>query len=181
MHRKIKIGIVGILLLSIMIPVAVSVSSNSATIPSPQQIQQANDIAIKAVADASKNTVAIANSANPLYGYSNGLYLWISPGINDIYNWGSTTYIPLKVEVWDGNGNNLNGATVYEYLSWWDNSCSCWRSQYTRNYNTGRTGDDVRILWQLSPGRYWYSFIEGYYYDINNGFHYVYQQKYFNT
>jgi len=183
--NRLKIGLVWILLFSIMIPMA-NAATNTSTgvlaggnvaIPSPQQIQQANSLAIKNVANASRNSIIIPSSANPLYGYSNGPYLW-KCCIEDIYYWGSTTYVPLKVEVWDGSGNNVPGATAYASVSYW-NGVQYVTYQYGYQ-NTGHKGDEARFWWKLPSGRSWYAFIQVYYSD-SSGFHYAYESKYFNT
>lgn len=192
MHRKrYIIGIVlGILVVTSVVAMAATGVGNvtNATNNGPakltsQQIQIANSIAIHALANSSKNKVLLPNIASPIYGGGNGLYLWISPGIQDVYNWGSTTYIPEKIELWDSNGNNLNGATISATLQYqyYNGQYWAWQTYSTWYQNTGNKGDDARLTWSLPSGRSWYVFIEGYYYDITNQFHYAYQTKYFNT
>ena len=215
MNRKVKIGIVGILLLAIMIPAAMSLNvgsgqdngtgpgagpgagaGNTAKVnpggptpgknignptPSwvtPQMIQQANSIVSKALDNTTKGKAVLPNIANPVYGYSTDLQLW-ECCLQDWYAWYNYAFIPIKAEVWDYWGNRQSNANVYESIYYWDGSN--WQ-YYTSGYQTtGPNGDNAQFTWIFASGWYWYTLIEGYYYDINGNVHYAYQIKYIST
>ncbi len=200
MKIKTKTGMV-ILLLAVLIPVAISVAvapgSEVAVAPGSEVANNNGSASSAAVVQTGPPTASPAplqnlqpnaiSPADAIYnGYSNGPYLYVS-GLQSNYYWGNTTvYIPIKLELWDYNGAPLQRANIYWVLYLWNPSTSSY-NYYTSQTITQATGDDglqAKLTWRL-PGRttgyYWQSFIEGYYYDINGGFHYAYQYKYFNT
>ncbi len=194
MKMKTKTGIV-ILLLAVLISVAISVAV--AVAPASEVADNSDSASSAAVVQTGPPTATPAplqnlqpkavSSADAIYsGRSNGPYLYVS-GLQSNYYWGNNTVdIPIKVELWDWNGATLQRANIYWVLYRWNPSTSSynfWSSQ-TMPQCAGDDGLQCKITWKLpgsTSGIFWQSFIEGYWYDINGGFHYAYQYKYFHT
>ncbi len=195
MKIRTKTGMV-ILLLAVLIPVAISVAvapgsgvadnsgnGNSGSAQPAAVVQTGPLTAPPApLQNLQPNSIS---PADVIYnGYTNGPYLYVS-GLQSNYYWGNTTVdIPIKVELWDWNGAPLQRATIYWVLYKWNGASYALYTYQTIPQATGDDGLQAKITWKL-PGNtninYWQSFIEGYWYDINGGFHYAYQTQYFNT
>ncbi len=211
MNRKAKIGIVGILLLSIMIPAAISAIDNEGTdtvanttgVPvstlTNDQIQKAKDLIKTEIANNSANikSVGDVSSKSTGYTYSQNLYQQIT-GVDDYYrNLGvSNSYINifLTVKAWykqyyPSLGKSdiapISYSRTYVYLNYWNPFSKQW-NQYDGIYKLTETNGEVNFGMASIP----YNFLSQscttwiiniYSYSAPNENQYSYYTKTFNT
>ncbi len=182
MNRKVKIGIVGILLLAIMIPAAMSISNatgnggtgavaNTAGVPvstlTDDQIQKTKDLIKEQIANNSANikSVGDVSSKSTGYAYSQNLYQQVT-GVDDYYrNYGvSNSYINIfpTVKAWykqyyPSLGKSdiapISYSRTYVYLNYWNPYSNQW-NQYDSQYKLTETSGEVNFGMASIPNNF---------------------------